>query len=82
MKKKIIAKELHPSHVDFSFYFDDDSLKSVSGENCAVYIVPGGRERYGGFNMGEYREIEEKAKAIIDGFRDVSAKWKIRIRNI
>jgi hypothetical protein len=73
--EKIIAKEVNPAYVDFSLYFYDDSLKSVSGENCAVYIVPGDRERYGGFNMEEYREIEEKAKAIINGFRDVSAKW-------
>ena len=72
--KKIVAKEVNPAHVDFSFYFDDDSLKSAGGENCAVYIVPGDRRRYG-FNMEEYREIEEKAKAIIDGFRDVSDKW-------
>ena len=73
--KKIIAKELNPFHVDFSYYFDDDGLKSVGGENCAVYIVPGDRRRYNGFNTEEYREIEEKAKAIIDGFRDVSDKW-------
>ena len=72
--KKIVAKEVNPAHVNFSFYFDDDSLKSAGGENCAVYIVPGDR-RDGGFNMEEYEEIEEKAKAIIDGFRDVSAKW-------
>ena len=73
--KKIIAKEVNPAYVDFSLYFYDDSLKSVSGENCAVYIVPGDRKRYGGFNMEEYREIEEKAKTIIDGFHDVSDKW-------
>ena len=74
--KKIIAKEVNPRYVDFSYYFDNDGLKSVGGENCAVYIVPGDRERYGGFNMEEYREIEEKAKAIINGFRDVSTKWR------
>jgi predicted metalloendopeptidase len=73
--KKIVAKEVNPAHVDFSHYFDDDSLKSAGGENCAVYIVPGDRRRYGGFNMEEYEEIEEQAKAIINGFRDVSAKW-------
>ena len=71
--KKIIAKEVNPAYVDFSYYFDDDGLKSVGGENCAVYIIPA--DRRSGFNMEEYREIEEKAKAIIDGFRDVSAKW-------
>jgi len=73
--KKIIAKEVNPAHVDFSFYFDDDGLKSVGGKNCAVYIVPADRRRNSGFNMDEYREIEEKAEAIIDGFRDVSDKW-------
>lgn len=74
MKKKIIAKELHPSHVDFSFYFDDDGLKSAGGENCAVYIIPGDRRRYGGFNLEEYEEIEDRAEAIIYGFKDVSIK--------
>lgn len=71
--KKIIAKEVNPRYVDFSFYFDDDGLKSIGGENCAVYIVSGdGRS---GFNMEEYREIEETAESIIDGFHDVSNKW-------
>ena len=72
--KKIIAKEVNPAYVELSYYFDDDSLKSAGGENCAVYIVPGDR-RDGGFNMEEYEEIEEKAKAIISGFCDVNDKW-------
>ena len=59
--KKIIAKEVNPRYVDFSYYFDDDGLKSIGGENCAVYIVSGdGRSC---FNMDAYREIEEKATA-------------------
>ena len=65
--KKIVAREINPSHVDFSFYFEDDGLKSVGGENCAVYIVPGDRRRYG-FNMDEYREIELHAQAVIDDY--------------
>jgi hypothetical protein len=72
--EKIIAKEVNPAYVDFSLYFYDDSLKSVSGENCAVYIVPGDRERYGGFNMEEYREIEQKADSLIEAFKEVSPK--------
>ena len=40
-----------------------------------MYIVQD-RRRYGGFNMEEYEEIEEKAKAIIDGFRDVTTNDK------
>jgi hypothetical protein len=66
--KKIIAKEVNPSYVDFSYYFDDDGLKSVGGENCAVYIVSGDRKRYSGFNMEEYREIELHAQAVIDDY--------------
>ena len=73
--KKIIAKEVNPAHVDFRFYFDDDSLKGVGGENYTVYIVPADRRRYSGFNMDEYESIEEQAEAIIDGFHDVSDKW-------
>jgi len=30
--KKIIAKEVNPAYVDFSFYFYDDGLKSVIGK--------------------------------------------------
>ena len=46
MNKKVIAKELCPSNVDFRYYFDDDGLKIVSGKNCAVFIVPADRRRY------------------------------------
>jgi len=72
--KKIIAKEVNPSDVDFSFYFDDDSLKSASGENCAVYIVPADRRRYSGFNLDEYREIEQQAESLIETFTAISLK--------
>ena len=68
--EKIIAKEVNPAYVDFSLYFYDDSLKSVSGENCAVYIVPGDRRRYGGFNLDEYREIELHAQAVINDYEN------------
>ena len=68
--KKIIAKEVNPAYVDFSLYFYDDGLKSVSGENCAVYIIPGDRRRYGGFNLDEYREIELHAQAVINDYEN------------
>ena len=74
--KKIIAKEVNPRYVDFSFYFDDDGLKSIGGENCAVYIIVNeGYGRISGFNIEEYKEIREKAEAVIEGFHDVSNKW-------
>jgi len=72
--KKIIAKEVHPSNVDFRHYFDDDGLKSVGGENCAVYIIPADRGRYSGFNLEEYEEIEEMADSLIETFEEVSPK--------
>ena len=68
--KKIIAKEVNPSHVDYSYYFDDDGLTNKGGENCAVYIVPVDRRRYNGFNMDEYREIEQQAQAVIDDYKE------------
>ena len=68
--KKIITKEVNPRYVDFSYYFDDDGLKSISGENCAVYIIPADRRRYNGFNMEEYREIEQQAQAVIDDYEE------------
>jgi hypothetical protein len=72
--KKIIAREVNPAHVDFSFYFDDDGLKSVGSENCAVYIVPADRIRNSGFNMDEYREIEQTADSLIEAFEEVSSE--------
>jgi len=72
---KIIAKEVNPADVDFSAYFDDDGLKSVEGENCAVYIITADRRRNSGFNMEEYEYIEEQSQDIIDGFHDVNDKW-------
>ncbi len=63
---KIIAKEVNPAYVDFSYYFDDDGLKSVGGENCAVYIISAdGRS---GFNMNEYLKIKLHAQAVIDDY--------------
>ena len=66
---KYVAREIPPRNVDFSWYFDDDGLKSAGGENCAVYIVPADRRR-SGFNMEEYREIEQRAQTVIDDYED------------
>ena len=70
--KKIMAKEVNPVYVDFSYYFEDDGLKSAGGENCAVYIVPADRRRNSGFNMDEYREIEQTADSLIEAFEEMS----------
>lgn len=68
--RKIVAKEVNPADVDFRHYFDDDGLKSISGENYAVYIVPADRRRYNGFNLDEYEEIEQQAQAVIDDYKN------------
>ena len=72
--KKIMAKEVNPVYVDFSYYFEDDGLKSAGGENCAVYIIPADRRRNSGFNMDEYQEIEQTANSLIETFDEVSPK--------
>jgi len=72
--KKIMAKEVNPVYVDFSYYFEDDGLKSAGGENCAVYIIPADRRRNSGFNMDEYQEIEQTADSLIETFNEVSPK--------
>jgi hypothetical protein len=72
---KIIAREVPPEQCDFSFYFDDDGLTNSSGKNCACYIIPGDRRRNTGFNMDEYKGIEEQAESIIDGFSDVPSGY-------
>ena len=56
--RKIVAEEVAPEDIDFSFYFDDDGLKSAGGENCAVYILGPGK----GFNSEEYEEIQREAE--------------------
>jgi len=72
---KYVIREVPPENSDFSAYFDNDRLKSVGGENCAVYIIPADRIRNSGFNMEEYEYIEKQAQDIIDGFNDVKDKW-------
>jgi hypothetical protein len=35
-----------------------------------VYIIPADRRRYSGFNLDEYREIEQEAQAVIDDYEE------------
>ena len=72
--QKIIAKEVNPALIDFSYYFDDDGLKGIGDENYAVYIIPADRHRYTGFNMDKYQKIEQTADSLIEAFKEVSPK--------
>lgn len=71
---KIIAREVAPEAIDFSFFFDDDGIKSAGGENCAVYI-PETRNTTG-FNADEYNDIVRQAEDIMDTFDDVGKYYK------
>lgn len=67
--KKHIIREVPPESYDNSHYFDDDGLTEAGGEYCYnLFII-------GGFNMKEYKRVQEQAEAIINGFYDVSNKW-------
>lgn len=70
---KIIAREVNPAEVDFSFYFDNDGMTSKGGEYYAVYIT--GNSNDYGFNLDEYNKIVEQADRIIDGFEDVKSGY-------
>ena len=67
--RKIIAKEVAPYDIDFSYYFDSDSFTNASGKNCACYI-PGNRDSHG-FNSDEYKNIVVQADSIIEGFDSI-----------
>lgn len=71
---KIIAREVEPKAIDFSFFFDDDGIKSAGGENCAVYIPE--TQNTVGFNVDEYNDIVALADDIIDAFDDVGNYYK------
>lgn len=65
---KIIAREYSPEQTDFRIYFDDDCLTNKSGDNCAVYIVSKDRHGMFGFNIEEYKDIQQQAQRIIDEY--------------
>lgn len=77
MNKKInyIVRELPPESTDFSFYFDDDGLTEAGGDYCNNLFIVSFRRHSEGFNNEEYKRVQDKADAIIDGFSDVSDKW-------
>ena len=65
---KIIAREVAPDCVDFSFYFDDDGFSSRAGDQCYSVFVPGDRW-HDGYNMDEYRAIQGDIDNILDEYR-------------
>lgn len=70
---KYIIREVPSELSDFSTYFDDDGLTERGGDyNYNLFIVQNeGYGRLSGFNLEEYKNIQSRAGAIIEGFEDV-----------
>ena len=67
--RKIIAREVAPENMDFSFYFDGDSFRSSAGDRCYAVYIPGDR-RSRGFNGEEYRKIQQDIEGILEYYND------------
>lgn len=70
---KNIIREVAPEACDFRTYFDDDGLTSAGGDYCYnLFIISNdGWGRISGFNIDEYKNIQDKIDHILDGFDDV-----------
>ena len=73
---KNIIREVPAEYYDVSSYFDDDGLTSAGGEYCYnLFIVSNeGWGRIDGFNIDEYKNIQNRIEHILDGFQDVEDK--------
>ena len=71
--KKYIVREVPAEWSDFSYYFDGDCFNERSGDyNNTLFIVQNeGYNRLNGYNIDEYKNVQERAEAIIDGFEEV-----------
>lgn len=70
---KHIIREIAPENTMFESYFDDDGLTEKGGDYCynLFIICNEGYNRLNGFNIEEYKRIQERAENIINGFSDV-----------
>ena len=71
--KKYIIREVPAEQSDFSYYFDGDCFNERSGDyNNTLFIVQNeGYNRLNGYNIDEYKNVQERAEAIINGFEEV-----------
>lgn len=72
MEKNII-REVPAEHAELSWYFDNDGLTEKGGDYCYnLFIVCNdGYNRMNGFNIDEYKRVQEQAENVLDGFSDV-----------
>lgn len=70
---KHIIREVSPENTSFESYFDDDGLTEKGGDYCynLFIICNEGYNRLSGFNINEYKRIQERAENLLDGFSDV-----------
>lgn len=69
---KHIIREVAPEACDFSAYFDGDTFTG-SGDDYSynLFILQRYRYRLDGYNIDEYKRIQDQANDIINGFEDV-----------
>ena len=70
---KHIIREVSPENTSFESYFYDDGLTEKGGVYCynLFIICNEGYNRLSGFNINEYKRIQERAENLLDGFSDV-----------
>ena len=68
---KYIIREATPEQTDFSFYFDNDGLTEKGGSYFYNLFIVSFDRFSSGFNMEEYKRIQEQAESILDGFSDI-----------
>lgn len=70
-KVNYIIREVEPESTDFSFYFEDDGLTEAGGDYCNNLFIVAQERHSSGFNEKEYRNVQDKAEAIMDCFNDI-----------
>ena len=70
---KYIIREVPAEWSDFSFCFDCDCYSERSGDysNTIFIVCNEGYGRIDGYNIDEYKRIQDQAESILEGFTDV-----------
>ena len=70
--KKHIIREIPAEHANFEYYFDGEMWNENSGDyNNYLFIVTYDRERIYGYNIDEYKRIDDQMEDLYNAFCDV-----------